>query len=320
LLPHKEKNLIKKRVAQKQQKASTQDTSIQSRTVTVTSAFQPVLKPTSKINFSAATPQADTSTPNLSYNVPAQNLSFTYRSPQLKALAENIDTTVHWDNTSFIKAGFGNYTTPYVQAGLSFGDGSNSIVNLNGKYTSSKSNIPFQQFNKTEIEGIGIFTKPTDNNEWNARVFFYNNRQYQYGFSPDTLKYNKEDLRNSFSAIGGRIALKNKAANALGIDYNPSLALTLFTDNHNATEQNFVVNAPVSKSFGKMYAFTAGFTADLTNFDSDSASINNNLYYLSAQVQFKTPNFTLHAGILPSWDNTIFHLLPNITAEAKIKR
>ena len=110
------------------------DTTLPPRTVVVTSEFTPALKQTSKINFNAATPLPDSVSPKLEYDIPVQNLSFSYRSPALKAMAENIDSTPHWSNTNFLKLGYGNYTTPYPQAGLSFGNGVNSVINVNGKY------------------------------------------------------------------------------------------------------------------------------------------------------------------------------------------
>jgi hypothetical protein len=45
--------------------------------------------------------------------------------------------------------------------------------------------------------------------------------------------------------------------------------------------------------------------------------INNNLYYINPSIQFKTPNVKINAGIQPTWDNTQFSLLPDLTAEAK---
>src|ERR1051326_74104 len=145
------------------------------RTVTVTSEFKPSLKQTSKINFNAATPAPDTTRPALQYDVPAQNISFIYQSPALKPLAQNIDTNLHWDNQSFVKVGYGNFTTPFLQAGLSTGDGAKSVINIHGKYTSSKGPIPFQQFSKTGLDGIGIFSSPSNKNEWTAKAFYDNN-------------------------------------------------------------------------------------------------------------------------------------------------
>src|ERR671920_436020 len=93
------------------------------KTVLVTSAYKPVLKPAAKINFSAGSPAADSAKPSLTYNVPAQNLFFTYQPAALRPLALSIDTSFAWENSNFVKLGVGNYTTPYAETGLSFGDG-----------------------------------------------------------------------------------------------------------------------------------------------------------------------------------------------------
>ncbi|HXL56651.1 MAG TPA: hypothetical protein VN958_10360, partial [Chitinophagaceae bacterium] len=243
----------RKRDAKKQETQTTaqiKSDTLPQRTVTVTSAFKPSLKTTSKINFNAATPAPDTTKHVLQYDVPAQNILLSYQSPTLKPLAENIDTNVHWENRSFVKAGYGNFTTPYLQAGVSMGDGLKSVINLHGKYTSSKGPIPFQQFSKTGLDAIGIFTTPDNKNEWSGKIFYDNNTQYQYGFSPDTLKFSKEDLRQNFTTFGGNVALRNKTQNVAGINYNPGASLSLFQDNHGGKENSFSFNAPMSKSFG----------------------------------------------------------------------
>jgi hypothetical protein len=296
------------------------DTTQPSRTVIVTSAFQPTLKASSKVNFSASAPLPDTARPSLNYDVPSQNLFFAYQSAPLKPLAINIDTILPWQNKSFIKAGYGNYTTPFLQAGLSFGDGTHSIVNLNGTYTSSNSSpVPFQQYSKVNVNGIGVFTDKSNRNEWTANVFFDNNTQYEYGFQPDTLKYTKDELKQSFTTFGGKVALRNKTVNSYGLDYNPSIEIVQFADNHSANETNFALDVPVSKSITKVLAFNLGLSGNLTNYKSDSASIKNNLYTLSPAIQFKTPDIKIIAGITPSWDNAVFSMLPNFSVEAKIK-
>lgn len=298
--------------------AQKRDTAIQPRTVVVTSAFKPALLTTSKVNFSAASPLPDSVRPVLQYDVPAQNLSFIYQSPAIKPLAANIDSAVHWNDINYIKAGYGNYTTPYLQAGLSFGDGINYAANIHAKYTSSKGPIEFQQFSKMNIEAIGILNTLDNKNEWIGKLAYDRNTQYQYGFKPDSLKFSKDDLRQSFTTLTGKVGFRNKTENSLGLSYNPNASLSLFTDGNGGRENNFIVNAPLSKSLVKIFALNVGLTADVTGYRSDVASIDNNLYYLTPNLEFKTPNFRLAAGFTPSWDNTIFALLPNFTAEAKM--
>ena len=149
--------------------SSSSDTTIPSRTVTVTSSYKPELKPSAKINFSAATPLPDSTLPLLQYNVPSQNLFFSYQAGVLKPLAAVIDTGINWQNKNFLKAGIGNYATPYLQTGLSFGDGAHSVLNVNAKYTSSKGNLPYQQYSRFNADAIGIFT--SGNNEITGKIF-----------------------------------------------------------------------------------------------------------------------------------------------------
>ena len=98
-------NKKQKQAQNQQQEKSASDTVVPPRTVVITSEFAPVLKQTSKINFNAATPLPDSARPLLEYNIPVQNLSFGYQSAALKAMAENIDSNVHWNNTSYLKSG-----------------------------------------------------------------------------------------------------------------------------------------------------------------------------------------------------------------------
>lgn len=294
------------------------DTALPPRTVVVTSEFAPTLKQTSKINFNGITPLPDSIRPRLDYNIPVQNLSFAYKSPALQALAENIDSNQRWNNSNFIKLGFGNYTTPYAQAGLSFGDGKKSVVNLNGIYTSSNGSLQYQNFNRLNLEGIGIFASPNNKNEWNADAYYKGTTQYLYGFQPDTLKFDKSDLRQRFASFGAKIGVRNKVENDFGINYNPSVAFNAFGDNHNGKENTFMFDVPITKSIINNLDFNIGANGSFSRFSSDTVTIKNTIFYVSPSLIYKTSNLKLVAGFSPSWSNNVFNLLPNFTADVKL--
>lgn len=288
------------------------------KTVVVTSAFKPGLKPAAKINFSAATPVSDSSRLTLLYNVPSQNLFFTYQPVSLKPLAVSIDTSIDWDNSNYIKLGYGNYSTPYAQAGFSFGDGAGSVLNVHTKHISSKGRLPFQQYSRSNADAIGIFNSG-GNAEWRANIGFDNNVQYKYGYQPETLTFTKEQLLQRFTTFKSGIGIRNKQHSEFGISYNPHLSLNLFGDSHNGREVNALLLAPLSKSLGQDIDINLGFTADITNFRrGDDTKLNNNLFYISPSLSVKKEQFNITAGFTPSWDNRIFHLLPNITGLIKL--
>jgi hypothetical protein len=289
------------------------------RTVVVTSAYKPVLKPAAKINFSAAVTSGDSSRPGLTYNVPAQNLFFSYQPAALKPLALSIDTSFAWDNSNFVKVGVGNYTTPFAQLGLSFGDGRTSLVNVHAKHISQKGSLPLQQYSRTNADVSGIFSGK-GNTEWHGQAGVDLSNQYYYGYSPDTLKYSKDSLKQRFKTLSAMIGLRNKEVNSYGISYDPTLSINFFGDNRKGKEANLVLSAPVTKTFNDDLAFNVGFTADITNYQTfNNRKITNNLYYLSPSIGFKKPTFSINAGITPSWDNKEFKLLPNFSALIKMK-
>ena len=97
------------------------DTTRQS--INITSSFKPVLRNAVKINFSGSQLLADSNTSVRPYIIPAQNLFYAYQPIALRPLALQQDSNLYLGVRNYIKAGFGNYTTPFVKAGLSFGDG-----------------------------------------------------------------------------------------------------------------------------------------------------------------------------------------------------
>jgi hypothetical protein len=300
------------------QRRTTIDTT--KKTVVVTSAFKPTIKPASKINFSAAAPPADSAIPKLLYNVPAQNLFFTYQPAALQPLALSIDTSIDWVNSNYIKAGIGNFSTAFAQAGFSFGDGKNSAISIHTRHISQKGQLPFQQYSHSNADVTGIFNT-SGNAEVHGRVGFDNSTQYFYGYQPDSLKFSKDSLRQRFTNLTAMIGIRNKEANSYGISYDPTVTLNFFGDNRNGNETSIKLDAPISKTFGRAYAFNLGLTADLTNFKNNRGStIKNNLYYLTPSILLKTPNFSLNTGIIPSWNNQVFAMLPNFTAVAKMNQ
>src|SRR5690348_10929290 len=93
------------------------------KTIDVTSQFKPVLREASKINFNATEPAVDTTKPRLIYNIPAQNLFFSYQPAGVNPVALKVDSINSWQYSNYIKAGIGNIHQPYIKAGFSFGDG-----------------------------------------------------------------------------------------------------------------------------------------------------------------------------------------------------
>jgi hypothetical protein len=289
------------------------------RTIEITSTFKPVLREASKLNFQASPVLADTTPPKLTYNIPSEQMFFKYQPVELKPVSLDADSLSDWGYSNFLKVGIGNVHQPYVKAGFSFGDGERTFVNIFADHYTSKGDLPFQKNSLSKV-GAALTYKSPKSLEWNAGLGFSSDDYYLYGFRPDTLKYTKDQLKQRFYTVEGRLSLRNIVPTDFGLSYNPSARVSVFTDNHNpdASEANSVFTLPVQKIFGKSTAFNLGLTADLTNYRNKAVSKksdNNNIYMISPAVQLKTPNLFLQAGLIPSWDNGTFHMLPNAMAD-----
>src|SRR5579872_4937401 len=215
------------------------------RTIDITSSFKPVLRDAVKINFNAAPPVADTSRPRLSYTIPAQYLFLSYQPADMKPVALQRDSQTPWENFNYVKIGVGNVHLPYIRTGFSFGDGKSSFFNIFANQLSSKGSLPYQKNSLTDVKLMGT-VKTASNLEWDGSLGFKNDAYYLYGFRPDTLKYNSDQLKQSFSTYEAKLSLRNTAPTEFGLLYHPNLRISYFSDNHSpgGNEANTVLNLP----------------------------------------------------------------------------
>lgn len=280
--------------------------------IDIVSSFKPVLRQTAKINFSASPAPVDTTKAKLNYDIPNQNLLFAYQPGSLKPLALAVDTGGYFDNSSYVKAGFGSLRTPFVQAGISLGDGKTAGLNIFARHVSSDGKREYQKFTNTKVRLTGFF-KSGNNLEWNAGIGLQQDRTYKYGYEPQTLLFSPDSLRQNFQTIAGRLAFRNINKTEFGLTYAPEIKIDVFSDNHENSESNTVVNLPLQKTIGKEFTVNLGLTFDLTRVSPDKKSaINNTMYYISPSVLYKTSQINVEAGIRPSWDNKTFKMFPNI--------
>lgn len=285
------------------------------RRVEITSAFKPVLKESAKINFNASPASNDTTTPVLKYEIPNQNLLFAYQPGQLRPLALEVDSGGFWDTESFIKAGFGSLKTPYIHAALSFGDGKTAGLNITAKHVSSEGKRDYQDFRNTGV-GLSGFFQTSKNLEWTGRLGMKQERYFKYGYQPETLSFPSDSLLQQFQTWNGALGFHNIARTSFGLSYSPEIKIDVFNDKRDNSESNTVIDLPLEKYVGKVFAVKLGATFDLTRYKpANKQAQDNTFYYISPSLLFKTPELIIQAGIRPSWDNKTFKLFPNILME-----
>jgi hypothetical protein len=285
--------------------------------VNITSTFKPTLKEAAKINFNANPPTADTTRPRLQYNIPNQNLSLAFTPGSLKPLALQVDSGGKWGNESYIKLGYGSLKTPFIQAGVSFGDGKNLGLNIYAKHSSSQGKIPLQDYSNSQVD-LNAFLKSAKNLQWNVRFGGLQEMYNKYGFEPKTLSFPDDSTEIKYQTWRARVNFHNITRTEFGLSYAPEMKIDIFTDQLSNSESNTYLNLPLQKTLGDVWEVDLGVTGNLSRYKPDNkTAIANNYFYVSPSVLYKKANINVNAGLRPSWDNGAFKLFPNFMAEFK---
>ncbi|MEJ7626963.1 MAG: hypothetical protein WKF35_08880 [Ferruginibacter sp.] len=290
--------------------------------IDITSSFKPVIRNAVKINFSGSQLIADTSKPRLTYSIPSQNLFYSYQPVTLKPLALSQDTNLYLGNRHFIKAGFGSYSTPYLSAGISTGDGKRSLVNFYGSYIASKGNIKNQDYSELKIKATGSYF--SGKNEFYGAAALKNDDYYLYGYDHSLFDFKKQDVRQQFQDVTVSAGFRNTAATKFRLSYDPNVAVNFFTNREKASETNIMVNIPVEKKVADNFNVKVDFKGEFTNYTTinfipQNIIIRNNLIQLAPSVIYSQPLFKINGGVTPVWNDGKYSVLPNIYFEAQLQ-
>ena len=291
------------------------------QTIDITSSYKPVLRNAVKINFSASHLNADTTKPKMNYTVPSQNLFYAYQPISLRPLALQQDTNLYLGIRNYIKVGYGNYSTPYVNAGFSFGDGKKMVVNLYANYISSKGKIANQDYTQLQIKANAVFFTPK--NEVYVGAQLSQNNNYLYGYNHSLYTFKKDSVRQQFQDLVLTGGVRNTTSGEYGISYNPNITVINFTNKNKVNESTVIANAPITKTFGDAFMLKIDAKADITSYTTKNLASNikfsNNVFQIAPSIAISSPRFSINAGIVPTWNNGLFVWLPNVFAEAQVK-
>ncbi|UEG48613.1 hypothetical protein LK994_08180 [Ferruginibacter lapsinanis] len=291
------------------------------QSIDITSSYKPVLRNAVKINLSATQLVADTAKVKMNYTVPAQNLFYTYQPIPLRPLALQANDSLQLGVRNYLKIGIGNYSTPFLKAGLSFGDGKTSLINVYGDYISSKGKIKYQDYSKLNVKATGSYF--TGQNEVYGGVGLSLHDNYLYGYDHGLHSFTKTDLLQRFQDFSLNAGVRNSNTNDLGINYNPSLSVDVFTSQNKLSENNVIVNIPFDKKFDESFSAEISATADITSYKTknlllDNITIKNNVFQVTPVLTYTAPMYTIHGGLTPTYSNKKFVLLPNIYGEMRL--
>jgi hypothetical protein len=298
------------------------DTTKKRPSIDITSSYKPVLRNAVKINFSGTALAADTNRQVGRYTIPAQNLFFSYQPVSLRPLALQHDTMPELGGRNYLKVGFGNFATPYLSGGFSFGDGKKVLGNLYADYIASKGNLKNQDYSQLSVKGRASYF--SGKHEFYGGAGLMAQDYYAYGYNNNAFNFKRDSLRLRYQDIQLMAGLRNiQSGDEVKLYYNPSLTINVFNSDKRASESHLVLDLPVETRFGESFALNVTAKADITSYTTKDrpvdVKLNNNVFSIAPSLRYSTSRFTINGGIQPLWDNGKLVLLPNIYAEAQLQ-
>ena len=289
------------------------------KTITIISAFKPQLKHVSKMSFGNAAVVTDTTTLNLSYQVPSQNLTFQYKPISLIPRAVKIILPKKIEQSGNLKLGYGNFYHHLIDLTYSLVDTKGNTHTLTAMNEASQGLHHLQSSNHIGVNYIGNYQLDSLNSI-QAAVFFNSNKRYRYGLVPDSsLLPNTNFVQNSTS-VGARIGWLNFDTKKRLITLRPTLQVEHFSGVADASNTTLEFKSPFVFTFKNNLNINFDLAYSYSDYKSSAAvSSTNSIIRFDPSFNFKFLKTKVLLGVSPTIANGVYSINPNIVVSRKLK-
>ena len=291
------------------------DTLIKGSVIEVIQSYTPQVRQAPKPEWTPQIPPPDTFHRIFNYVVPQQPLFYTYHSDALKPLALGKDS-VPPPLPDYVKAGVGNLSTLFLDAGIANLDKQNLETYIHLHHLSQKGNEQFQQSSLSGLEAEGMLYG--DNSVLHMGLQAERNQYYYYGYDHSLFDYrNGDSLKQTYSSVLLSADLKRKDLGDSKFDYHPQVYGSYYGARANTGEAGVGVFLPMTYDFDSVYQIECIVSEDLAQLKTDSPGVTNNIFKVSPGFSMVKGDLSGHAYLgLATSNSGIFSVLPDI--EGKI--
>jgi len=202
--------------------------------VTIVAPYQPTISDASKIDFKPVLKDTLQQIPPLDYTVlQVAPLPQTFTPEPISAVYTEIETADTL-RRNYLRAGFGNYTTPYAELFTNTLKSDEFSLGFHAKHLSSSGQIDDYATSKFSQNRISLFGKRyLRDKTLSGNLFYKRDVVHYYGFKPDNyvgLDVTDEDLKQRFSLIGAEAGLVSNYKRNGNLNYSVKADFYNLTD------------------------------------------------------------------------------------------
>ena len=268
------------------------------KVVNILSAFKPQLKNVAKISFTSATAQSDTTTLQMNYQVPSQNLSFQFQPVALVPRTYKLLPTEIYNNLASLKFGYGNYARYLIDFNTTLTDNASNIHSISLFNEQSQGALHLQTTKDFGIKYISDI-QVGEQSHLHTQIFYQNSQRYRYGLVDDATNLPNSNFEQSFSHMGGAFKWVNSNDKSLFSLISPIVKIEHFTGTENAKNTWFEIYNPLFIKFENNVKFNFNFSYNFNEYQLATGNkVDNGILNMEPSLEFIrwATNFKLGAS------------------------
>ncbi|MBX9853675.1 MAG: hypothetical protein K2X86_18175 [Cytophagaceae bacterium] len=216
---------------------------------------------------------------------------------------------------NYVKAGFGNYTTPYLEAFLNNKRSENLAYGLHVKHFSSQ-NGPVK-FSGLSQNGIDAYVRYFSKKNEIYSIISYNRERYNfYGFD-HSITAEDDTLKQLFNTIAFHGGVKSLPSDSK-LNYNFSFSYFNFSDHFKAKEDEYLPKLSLGYKIDSEKSIITDAVVSVSN-KQDSLSLGRIYFQMRPAFVYTKDIFKITGGINLAYTNDTLisgvHLYPRIKGE-----
>lgn len=297
-----------------------------SEEVMVVKAYQPALSDAFKISDQ---PTADTTSvlsPEFNYALSPKKTETNYNITPIKPVRIK-DDNIKKLYRGFVKAGYGNYNTPYAELFYNALRSKTFDAGIHLKHISSSGTITGAGKPDYSQNALDLFGKKFLENKGalSARINLNRNVVHTYGYDATATIFSKAETELKYNFISGEVGYqsdltdKDKIQFGVGLDFYHLSGTNPATE---STENNFALKGFAGKYLNNSSYVKMNVRLDFSKLQQPLiADLKNNILKFEPRYEFSIDQVDISAGAniaIETQEETHYHLYPHIYAKYKI--
>ncbi len=235
------------------------------------------------------------------YQFKTYTFSLKALSPSFKPVGLRVNETQKEVTGNYIKAGYGNYSTPYLEAYLGSLRNRDYVFNTYVRHLSSRNGPVFDENSGNSDTEVSLGGKYfNDINTISGSLNYIGSKVHFYGYNP-ALDLSSDAIEQKFTGFSAKLGVEKTNKDELG-SYHFKTDWSFFKDALTAKENKFVFDLGLGYKPNDQLKLSIQGIAIFSKRE-DAVATNRNYFNLRPRITFTGDIFTLTAGANVADDN-----------------